>query len=71
MVELAVADNERGISPANAERIFTPFFNTARESGGSGLGFCFARSLVSAHGGEITLASAERGAIFIARPPVR
>jgi len=58
-VELNVSDDGAGVSDANAPRIFTPFFTTARDRGGSGLGLTIVRSLLEAHGGTIEL---ERGA---------
>ena len=69
-VELRLADDGPGISEANAPRIFTPFFTTAREKGGSGLGLSIARALVEAHGGTIELEPAERGATFLLRLPI-
>lgn len=69
-VELRVADDGPGISEANAARVFKPFFTTAREAGGSGLGLSIARALVEAHGGTIDLEPAERGATFVIRLPI-
>ena len=68
---ITVADNGQGISAANAERIFEPFFTTRRQSGNTGLGLAIIRSLLSAHGGGIELAPAERGACFRIRVPLR
>jgi signal transduction histidine kinase len=70
MVELHVADDGRGVSAANASRIFTPFFTTARDRGGSGLGLSIVRSLLEAHGGSIELEPGEPGAHFLLRLPV-
>lgn len=67
---LTFSDDGPGISPANAGRIFTPFFTTARKTGGTGLGLAIVRSLVTAHGGTIALRSAERGAVFEIRLPI-
>jgi signal transduction histidine kinase len=61
---IRVADNGRGISPGNAERIFTPFFTTARQHGGTGLGLAIVHTLVSAHGGTIVAVPSESGAVF-------
>jgi len=66
-VEIRLADDGRGISAANAPRVFTPFFTTARESGGSGLGLSIARALVEAHEGTIDLTPSQRGATFLIR----
>ena len=68
-VEITVSDTGPGVSEANVFRIFTPFFTTARESGGSGLGLSIVRSLLEAHGGTVELAGAGRGATFVIRLP--
>lgn len=62
---LSVHDNGQGISPANRERIFTPFFTTRRNEGGTGLGLEIVASLLKAYNGTIYLGSAEPGAEFI------
>lgn len=67
---LVIEDDGPGISPANAERIFTPFFTTARKQGGTGLGLSIVRSLVAAHGGTITLVPSRQGARFEIRLPL-
>jgi signal transduction histidine kinase len=63
-VSLVVEDDGPGISEPNATRIFAPFFTTARERGGSGLGLSIARSLLEAHGGSIELERSPRGTKF-------
>ncbi len=68
-VVLAVADDGPGVSEANAVRLFTPFFTTARDRGGSGLGLSIVRSLLAAHGGTIRLARGSPGATFVLRIP--
>lgn len=62
---LSVHDNGQGISAANRERIFTPFFTTRRNEGGTGLGLEIVVSLLKAYNATIYLGSAESGAEFI------
>jgi signal transduction histidine kinase len=64
MLHLFVQDNGTGISKANADKIFTPFFTTRRNSGGTGLGLEISQSLLKAYGGKISLAESEQGALF-------
>jgi signal transduction histidine kinase len=66
-VVVEVADDGRGISPGNSERVFDRFFTTARAAGGTGLGLAIARQRVAAFGGDIALLPAERGAAFRVR----
>ncbi|MSP41033.1 MAG: HAMP domain-containing histidine kinase [Deltaproteobacteria bacterium] len=63
-VSLRLADNGQGISQANAEKIFTPFFTTHRDEGGTGLGLGIVRSLLKAYGGDISLEPSSTGATF-------
>jgi len=66
-VELRFADNGEGISRSNRQKIFTPFFTTRREDGGTGLGLGIVSSIVEAHGGSIELADSGEGAEFLVR----
>lgn len=68
---ITVRDNGRGISSANAEKIFTPFFTTHRDGGGTGLGLGIARALLEAFGGEIAFVPSESGATFRFSIPLR
>jgi signal transduction histidine kinase len=63
-VEILVNDDGPGVSVGNREKLFTPFFTTARDRGGTGLGLAIAQRLVTALGGSLELADAERGASF-------
>lgn len=71
-VRLSVTDTGRGIAPEDLERIFDRFFRADRSvRGGSGIGLTIARSIVRAHGGELTAASPGpgRGATFTVELP--
>jgi signal transduction histidine kinase len=72
--ELAVSDTGPGIPAEHRERIFEPFYQAedclTRTVQGTGLGLSIAREMVSAHGGELTLTSAEGlGSRFSVRLP--
>jgi signal transduction histidine kinase len=60
-VTITVADRGIGIDAADLPHVFKPFFRTdrsrSRDSGGVGLGLSLAHSVVSAHGGTISLQS--------------
>lgn len=64
-LHLSFQDNGNGISMANQKCIFTPFFTTRRDSGGTGLGLGIIESTLKAWGGAIKLAESEQGAHFI------
>ncbi len=58
---LEVADTGEGIPPDQIDQVFNRFVRVdaarSRARGGAGLGLAIARSLVEAHGGELSLAS--------------
>jgi signal transduction histidine kinase len=60
-VELAVQDSGPGLEPEDLDRIFNRFYRTdasrQREDGGSGLGLAIAKSIVQAHGGQVSAES--------------
>lgn len=63
---LVIADQGPGLSDDDLERVFDPFFRVersrSRSTGGAGLGLAVVRSIVVAHGGNVTLANgAEQG----------
>ncbi|HEY1267835.1 MAG TPA: ATP-binding protein [Candidatus Binatia bacterium] len=66
---ITVSDNGGGISGANAEKIFMPFFTTHREDGGTGLGLGIVKSLLTAHHGGISLINGAGGAVFLISIP--
>ena len=63
-IQLSIADNGSGVSPANAGHIFESFFTTRRDEGGTGLGLAIVRSLLRAYNGKISLEPSVTGAIF-------
>ena len=64
LVEITVQDDGPGVSASDSDRIFTPFFTTARQSGGTGLGLSIVQALVVAHHGTIALEESPSGARF-------
>jgi signal transduction histidine kinase/CheY-like chemotaxis protein len=76
LLELAVADNGQGISPAFLPWVFEPFRqadgSTTRVHSGLGLGLSIVKNLVEAHGGTVTAESAGDGcgATFTVRLPI-
>jgi signal transduction histidine kinase len=71
--ELAVADDGRGIPPAELAQVFDRFWRARNApSGGTGLGLAIATWIVEGHGGTIEVANRpEGGARFSARFPRR
>jgi PAS domain S-box-containing protein len=71
-----VRDTGMGIAAEEQEHIFERFFRTSRATEqaiqGTGLGLAISKAIVHAHGGRITLASAEgEGATFRVTVPIR
>jgi signal transduction histidine kinase len=70
-VELRITDNGNGISQANIDKIFQPFFTTKPTGQGTGLGLSLAYDIVKAHGGELDVNTIEsEGTIFIISLPI-
>jgi two-component system, NtrC family, sensor kinase len=61
LVGIAVEDDGPGIPPEIRDRILDPFFSTKPEGAGTGLGLSVTRTIVDAHGGDLTFEFPERG----------
>jgi signal transduction histidine kinase len=70
LATIAIEDNGPGISPANAEKVFAPFFTTKAQ--GTGLGLALVQKIVVTHNGRVTVGkSAAGGARLQVTLPVR
>jgi two-component system, OmpR family, sensor histidine kinase SenX3 len=75
-VEISVADQGIGIPERDLERIFERFYRVdparSRATGGTGLGLAIVKHVTAAHGGKVTVVSAEgAGSTFTLRLPLR
>jgi signal transduction histidine kinase len=52
---VTVADSGPGIAPADREQLFSPFFTTKHQGGGSGLGLWVSLSLIERYEGRISV----------------
>ena len=69
VVYLAVSDNGPGVADNDKLRLFEPYFSTKKS--GTGLGMAIASTIVSDHGGQITVTDNEpTGAIFTVELPI-
>ncbi|MGH6658432.1 MAG: sensor histidine kinase, partial [Sphingomicrobium sp.] len=69
---VTVADQGKGIEPADQQRIFERFQRADEAPGGTGLGLAIARRLARSMGGDVTLESvAGQGARFTLSLPIQ
>lgn len=54
-VQLEVSDTGTGLTPEECDRLFTPYYTTKQH--GTGLGLAIVQSVVSDHGGRVTVES--------------
>jgi len=74
-VRVTVADEGVGVQPADAQRIFEPFFRSRRGDHanvhGTGLGLSLVKATAEAHGGTVTVQSdGVRGSRFVLAVPI-
>jgi signal transduction histidine kinase len=70
-VEVTVTDECGGIAVADLDRVFELAYraDSARATGGGGLGLAIAKGIVEAHDGRITVANLEDGCRFLVELP--
>ena len=68
-IRLRIADDGPGIPQESREDVFKPFHrlegSRSRDTGGTGLGLTVARSIIRAHGGDITLHDRPGGGLLV------
>ena len=66
-IVVTIDDDGPGIPDGEREKVFTAFYrldhSRSRETGGVGLGLAVVRSIVRAHGGEVTLSNRDGGGL--------
>ncbi len=68
-IAISVSDTGAGLTPEECERLFTPYYTTKQH--GTGLGLAIVQSVVSDHGGKISVESAkEKGTTFRIELPI-
>lgn len=69
-----IADDGPGLSPAELDRVFKPFYRGERARGtnmqGIGLGLAACRSIARAHGGDVDLLNTDEGLVARLRLPL-
>jgi C4-dicarboxylate-specific signal transduction histidine kinase len=58
-VEVQVSDRGRGLGPEELNRLFQPFFTTKKRGLGLGLSIC--STIVTSHGGRLSVSNASNG----------
>ena len=65
--ELSVSDNGPGVRPDVLKQIFEPFFTT--KQGGMGMGLAISRTIVEAHGGQLSAENRASGGANLSLDP--
>ncbi|MBE2220776.1 MAG: response regulator [Anaerolineae bacterium] len=70
-IQVLIRDNGKGMSAAEAEHIFEPFYTTKDPGKGTGLGLATSHRIIEQHDGDINVVSIpNEGTTFIIRLPV-
>ncbi|MEM7118150.1 MAG: response regulator [Chloroflexota bacterium] len=70
-IQILFRDNGKGMSTAELEHIFEPFYTTKDPGKGTGLGLATCHRIIEQHNGEINVVSApNQGTTFIVRLPI-
>jgi len=64
MAVLSISDDGPGLSPADREHLFDPFYSGRQAGRGLGFGLAKAWRIVTLHGGRIEVVSPEKGGIL-------
>lgn len=69
---ITLSDNGGGIAEEHLEKIFDPFFTTKEIGKGTGLGLHISHSIITSHGGTITVSSEQDiGTTFTIKLPIK
>jgi signal transduction histidine kinase len=64
---ITISDDGPGIPETDLEQVFEPYFrlekSRSKETGGTGLGLSIARTIVRAHGGDVSLSNRREGGL--------
>jgi two-component system NtrC family sensor kinase len=72
MVTIEIQDTGVGISPADLNKLFTPFYTTKPIGKGTGLGLAIAYGIIKMHRGQINVQSqVDKGTTFVITLPVK